>query len=116
MATILVVDDEPSIVALLQDILEDEGHRVIGAYNGRDALALVREQRPDVVVSDLMMPVMDGAQLARELHDDPTFASLSLILMSAGNTPDSVQSYAAAFIRKPFEIAAMVALIARYVA
>ena len=61
MAVILVVDDEIGIANLLADVLSDEGHRVLVAVNGRDALKRAEEERPDLVITDYMMPVMDGA-------------------------------------------------------
>jgi CheY-like chemotaxis protein len=67
MATILVVDDEFGIGELLEALLEDDGHRVLTAMNGRHALERIAEAKPDLVISDLMMPVMDGAALIDEL-------------------------------------------------
>ena len=61
MAVVLVVDDEVGIANLLSDVLSDEGHRVLVAVNGHEALKRAEEERPDLVITDFMMPVMDGA-------------------------------------------------------
>ena len=67
MATILVVDDEQPLRDLLADVLELDGHRVLVAANGREALAIARRDRPDLVVSDVMMPLLNGVRLCQQL-------------------------------------------------
>lgn len=116
MATILVVDDEPPILALLRDLLEAEGHTVLAAHNGCDALALARAEHPDLVLSDVMMPIMDGVQLARMLRADAIMRELVVILMSAAHPPDLALVGAAAFLAKPFDLDEVNRLIARQLA
>lgn len=115
MATILVVDDEQPVVDLLTDMLEDEGHKVVPAYNGRVALEIVAHQQPDLVISDVMMPFVDGIQLCRRLREEHDAKSLPVILMSAALPPDLRSCGANAFLGKPFDIDRFEALIARYV-
>ncbi len=115
MATILVVDDEEPIVALLREILEEEGHTVFAAYNGRDGLALARQVDPDLVLSDVMKPLMDGVHLSRMLHADGERA-VSVILMSAAGPPDTAKTGAAAFLSKPFTILSKPFTIVRVIA
>ncbi len=115
VATILVVDDEQPVVDLLTDILEDDGHTVISAYNGRIALEIVAEQFPDLVISDVMMPFVDGIQLCRRLREEYDAHSLPIILMSAALPPDLSACGANAFLGKPFDIGRFDALIASYV-
>lgn len=69
MALVLVVDDEPDCRFMARMVLEARGHDVVEAGNGADALAAIEQQRPDVVISDLNMPVMDGLQLRAELAE-----------------------------------------------
>ncbi len=88
VARILVADDESPIVDLLRDLLEEGGHTVLSASDGREALALARRERPDLVISDVMMPFIDGAQLARLLQGDPLTHGVVVILMSAAQPPD----------------------------
>ncbi|MGI8856623.1 MAG: response regulator [Thermomicrobiales bacterium] len=116
MATILVVDDEQPVVDLLTDMLEDEGHTVVPAFNGRVALAIVAQQQPDLVISDVMMPFVDGIQLCRRLREEHDAQRLPIILMSAALPPDLSSCGANAFLGKPFDIDRFELLIARYVA
>jgi CheY-like chemotaxis protein len=115
MATILVVDDEQPVVDLLTDMLEDEGHTVISAYNGRIALELVAHNAPDLVISDVMMPFVDGIQLCQQLRVEHDATHLPVILMSAALPPDLSTCGANAFLGKPFDIERFEVLIAKYV-
>ncbi len=113
MPTILVVDDEVAIAEVLQDLLEDEGYRVVTASNGREALACVADVRPDVVMSDVMMPMMDGWQLCEVLQTDPSFPSIPIVLMSAAAQPHSRDGCSSTgFVPKPFNLDAVLRTIA----
>jgi CheY-like chemotaxis protein len=85
MPRILVVDDEPDQRFLLRRIFERAGHEVIDASNGAAALQAARDSPPDLVVTDVMMPIMDGAELIRRLRDDPVTAEIP-ILAASGDT------------------------------
>ena len=81
--TILLVDDhEDNRVALLA-VLEREGYRTLDAANGRDAVELVRQHMPDLVLMDLAMPVMDGREAMRVLRDDPRTAGVPVVVLTA---------------------------------
>jgi CheY-like chemotaxis protein len=82
MSRILVVDDEPDQRFLLRRIFERAGHTVYDAGNGAAALAAVRESPPDLVVTDMMMPVMGGAELIRRLRCEPATASIPILAAS----------------------------------
>ena len=117
MPTILVVDDEVAIADMLQALLEDEGYHVDTAGNGQAALACVAARRPDIVVSDVMMPNLDGWQLCQALQTDPSFRSIPIILMSAGRPPQLRDGCAyTAFVPKPFNLDTMLRTIADIVA
>ena len=106
MATVLVVDDEFGISTLLKDVFEDEGHRVLTAANGRQALDRVAVERPDLVLTDFMMPVMDGAALIKALAADPASMGIPVIVMSSmpeATVAERCPGYAS-FVRKPFRI------------
>ncbi|QQR89145.1 MAG: response regulator [Myxococcales bacterium] len=79
---ILIVDDDPSVRWFFAGLLREENAKVVEASDGFDALRLAREQRPDVVISDILMPVMDGFALCRELKRDPGLADVPVILLS----------------------------------
>jgi CheY-like chemotaxis protein len=108
MATVLVVDDEVPILNIVRDILELDGHIVHTAINGRDALRKLEQELPDLVMSDIMMPLLNGIELCRELKRNHRYECLPVILFSAvQNLPDqSLCSYDAT-LTKPFEIDTM---------
>lgn len=83
MGVILVVEDERGIAETLKAILEDEGHTVVLATNGRDALALIAQKRPDLVLSDLMLPIMTGQALYHALQADAALRSIPFLVISA---------------------------------
>jgi DNA-binding response OmpR family regulator len=111
MATILIVDDEQPLRELLADVLESDGHRVMMAGNGREALTIVARDRPDLVVSDVMMPLLNGDRLCRQLKDDPSMASVPVILMSSVGPRVVDGSGADAFLKKPFDLDEVEALV-----
>ena len=113
MATILVVDDEFPVRELLDVLFQEGGHRVIQARDGQQALDLVNADRPDVVVSDVMMPVMGGLELCRRLKADAATRHLPVVLMSATERRRVQGSDADAFVAKPFDVDDLEALLTR---
>lgn len=99
----LVVDDEAGIRSLVHDLLEDEGYRVLLAMEGADALAVAQRDPPALVVSDLMMPGMDGRTLAARLRSAPATAHIPVVLISAAYHPLPGDVFAAV-IHKPFDL------------
>ena len=81
--TVLLVDDEPDLVELLQYTLEQAGYRVLAASNGKDGLRLAETERPDVAVLDIMMPEMDGIELTQRLREDAQLRLTPIILLTA---------------------------------
>jgi PAS domain S-box-containing protein len=94
MAAVLIADDEAANRALLRLLLTERGHQVVEATDGRQALDLVRSSPPDLVVSDALMPGMDGYELARAIRDDPATASLPVVLFSGNYSEDEMGSIA----------------------
>ncbi|HET6966472.1 MAG TPA: response regulator [Acidimicrobiales bacterium] len=104
--TVLVVDDDPVIVNLLQVNFEIEGYDVLAATGGEAGLSQARLGRPDVIVLDVMMPGIDGLEVARRLRDDPDTRSIPIILLSAKAQNADIQAGLAVadeYITKPFE-------------
>lgn len=113
MKTILVVDDELANAEVLSLILQDEGYRVYCASNGRQALDKVAELRPDLVILDFMMPVMNGAEMGHTLRAAPATSHIP-ILMNSSLQEDAVREHFTgydAFLRKPYNIDAVLRLI-----
>jgi len=87
MCTVLVVDDETDLLELYTDILEIMGYRVIQAHDGWQALESAHRERPDLIVTDWMMPHLDGVELCLSLREDPAFRSIPIILHSSRRAP-----------------------------
>lgn len=113
--TVLVIEDELSIAEMVRTMLEDEGYRVLLAANGREGLAQLATERPDLVLSDVMMPILDGREVCKALEADPEYRSIPVILMSATNE-SSVRGTCAytAFLNKPFDMDTLLETIARF--
>jgi DNA-binding response OmpR family regulator len=110
---VLIVDDEPNILDLLRDVLEEEGFTVITASNGAAALYLIQRIPVALVLTDLMMPLVSGIDLAHQLRSIPETATIPLLLMSAA-MPEHVNSIFAAVIHKPFEVDAVVDIVRQF--
>ena len=89
MSTILLVDDEAAILEVYSYVLELMGHRVLRARDGAQALELARSRRPDLVVTDWMMPRMNGVELCSALHQDEALRGLPIIMHSASVDPQA---------------------------
>jgi CheY-like chemotaxis protein len=113
-AEILVVDDERPLRELLASLFEEAGYRLRAAIHGQDALAQIEEARPDLIVMDLMMPVMGGVELYRRLKRRAETRAIPIIVMSAGMPPPSELQEADAFIAKPFDLDAVERAVSRY--
>jgi len=114
MATVLVVDDDPNICQLVSDVIADLGHTPLVAPHGRAGLALARAHHPDLILSDVMMPVVDGYALVQAIRADPALASTPVYLMSAAMDSDRKAKALPAvtgFISKPFELSALEQLL-----
>jgi len=90
MAKILVADDTAEIVRLLERILARQGHEVLAAYDGRQALLLASDQRPDAILLDIMMPELSGMEVCRRLKADPQLQAIPVILLTAKSLEQEV--------------------------
>jgi CheY-like chemotaxis protein len=105
MPTILIAEDEYSIATLLRDMLEDEGYTVVLARNGQEALELLGTTRPALVVTDVMMPILDGFALCRAIQANPTYKAIPVIVMSAIVDRSAADGcHVIAFLKKPFDL------------
>ncbi|MBN1673072.1 MAG: response regulator [Kiritimatiellae bacterium] len=87
MARILIVDDEPDILSVLESILAGAGHEVVAASNGAEAMARLREQAVDLVISDINMPGVDGLDLLRAVREDG--ARIPIVLLTGDAKPET---------------------------
>lgn len=105
MATILVVDDYPVVQRLLRYTLEREGHAILVASDGYQALELLAENTFDLIIMDVAMPDMDGLELLQRVRSDKTFQDLPIVMLTAsGQDEDRVEARASgadAFLSKP---------------
>ncbi len=106
-ARLLLVDDEPGLREAVQLYLEDSGFVVDVASHARQGWELLEQNLPDLVISDIMMPEVDGYQFLQQLREDPRFKTLPVVFLTAkGMTTDRIQGYQAgcdAYISKPFD-------------
>ncbi len=110
---VLVVDDDPDILEAICDILGTESYRVARARNGMEALERVDAERPDVILLDLMMPVMDGVTFAHALRQRPAVADVPILVISADGNPQRAASVnPRGYLAKPFDIDALLEHVA----
>jgi len=104
---ILVADDEPDIVTIVEMILRSQGYDVLKAANGLEALELAERHSPDLILLDIMMPDMDGWEVLRLLHVDPSTSEIPVAMISAKTGSrakiTSMQEGAVDYITKPFD-------------
>jgi DNA-binding NarL/FixJ family response regulator len=113
---LLVVDDDASLLLAVSETLRAEGYVVVTARRGREALVLVAERVPDLIISDIRMPGMDGYELARSLRSAPHTRLVPIVFLTAkDDTADRIAGFRAgvdAYITKPFEPEELVAIVA----
>jgi CheY-like chemotaxis protein len=118
---VVVVDDEPEIVQVVCDVLEDEGIQATSCPHGRQALTCIRRKQPRVLLLDIQMPDVDGITLFRELREDPATSTLPVIFVTANehllNThlPDYC-ALGAEVLPKPFDLDVLVHVVGRVLA
>ena len=115
---ILVVDDEPTIVRLMEFILARQGHEMIVAVNGEEALQKIAAHQPDLVLLDIMMPRIDGYEVAQRVRADPKTASLPIIMLSAKAQDEDIRRGVEVgvdeYVTKPFTPDHLVQVVSEY--
>jgi EAL domain-containing protein (putative c-di-GMP-specific phosphodiesterase class I) len=113
---VLVADDEPAIVEMIRDILEEYGFRVVTAANGSEALRLVEEAEPEVVLLDMNMPVLDGEGFVAAVRERGL--RIPIVIMTAGSSAKrwATELGADAYLSKPFELASLIDVTSRFAA
>lgn len=113
-ASLLLAEDNPDMRSLLKWLLEAEGYEVITAEDGATALRFLSQLHPDVILTDLMMPELDGVELIKTIRNNKEFADTPIVAMTAygnGYTKLASQAGATAAIRKPEDLDILVKTI-----
>ncbi len=114
---ILVVDDSLLIRRVVSKALEEAGFRVMAAENGRQALACIQENRPDLIISDINMPEMDGIEFCKKTHADPNLAAIPFVIMSSNSDRAVMRRLlswgASGYLVKPFNLDQVVITVER---
>ncbi|MCK4881946.1 MAG: response regulator [Candidatus Omnitrophica bacterium] len=117
MAQILIIDDNDQFRGMLQEMLSQSGYKVLVASDGRDGVALYREKRPDLVITDVIMPEKDGAEVIFELQKE--FPGIKMIVMTGGGNGNaqiylkSIMAYSNVkhAFEKPFNMSELLATV-----
>lgn len=114
-AKVLIVDDEPNIVLVIEFLLQREGYQTQKAFHGADALAKAADFQPDIVVLDVMMPGIDGFEVARRIRQQPAMENTKIVFLTAkGTQSDKETGYASGaevYMVKPFDNDELVTVI-----
>ena len=113
MSTILIADDEQPVREFIALVLADSGHQTVLASNGRHAFELLQKERPDLVISDVMMPLMSGVELCQRLKGAADTAAIPVILMTSAGEGVAAGAGYDGFLAKPFDLDVMDALVER---
>jgi two-component system chemotaxis response regulator CheY len=119
MATVLTVDDSPSIRQMIKVTLEPAGHAVVEAGDGVQGLAKAQSSRPDLVITDLNMPQMNGLELIRALRKQPSLTGLPIVFLTTESNDalkqEAKSAGATGWITKPFKPEQLLAVVAKLV-
>jgi DNA-binding response OmpR family regulator len=115
MGKIMLADDEQQVRDMVAFRLRNAGHQVVGARDGGEALALAAAEKPDLIILDVMMPVLDGFEVLRRLKADPALQAIPVIILSAkGREQDvmtGIRGGAIDYVVKPFSLKELTARV-----
>ncbi|GBD13285.1 Sporulation initiation phosphotransferase F [bacterium HR24] len=111
-ALCLVVEDEPAILRLVTMVVQDLGFQVIAVPDAEAALEAIAREKPQVVLTDVRLPGMDGVELARRIRSDPALAGVPVLLMSAYGEPRDHDGDG--FLSKPFDLDQLIEFLRRH--
>ena len=103
MKTILYIEDDPSLCEVMQELLELEGFHVIVAHNGQVGLELAQQEQPDIIITDIHLPVLNARDLVAALTTTPQTARIPVLFVSGDILADDI-SHATTILKKPFEV------------
>jgi len=112
---ILIVDDEPSIIVALQFLMEQNGYETLVAFSGEEAMEVVVRHRPDLILLDIMLPVVDGFEVCQRVREKPDWKDIRIVLVTAldreANVAKGLALGADAYVTKPFANADLIAKV-----
>ena len=116
--SILVIDDERGFCDVVQVILESQGYQVHKAHHAEAAFGFLNETIPDLILTDLMMPELDGVSLIRRLQETPSWAEIPVVMLTAHDEPEiqenALQAGASGFMGKPFSASELRSMVGAY--
>jgi DNA-binding response OmpR family regulator len=112
---VLIVDDEPGIIVALQFLMEQNGYATIVAFSGEEAMEAVVKHQPDLILLDIMLPVVDGLEVCQRIRENPDWKDIRIVLVTAlgseANVTKGLDLGADAYVIKPFSNADLVAKV-----
>jgi len=112
---ILVVDDEPHIVKLVEMRLKASGYDVISSHDGRQCLDMVRSEKPDLIILDLMLPSLNGYEVCHALRSDPVHKNIPIVMLSAkgkfNDMKTGLEKGVDAYVAKPFKTETLLGIL-----
>lgn len=118
MTKILIVDDEKDIVETLSFMLQAKGYEIISAYDGEEGLKLAKEEKPDLIILDVMMPKINGYKICRLLKYDAKYKNIPIIMVTARSQDNDKligeETGADEYITKPFDFSDVLSVINKY--
>ncbi|MDP5077591.1 MAG: response regulator [Nonlabens sp.] len=120
MKKILIVDDEPNIVMSLEFAFQKQGYEVFIARDGSEALNIIHQNVPDVIILDIMMPQVDGYETIKQVRGNSAFAKAKIIFLSAKSKPEDIEKGLALgaddYFTKPFSVKKLIAAVEQLIA
>ena len=111
---LLLIDDDPNLILLVKDYLEFRGYEVITAENGREALEVLEQEIPDMIICDVMMPEMDGLTATREIRKIDRWKTLPIIMLTAKAMAEDqnrcIEAGANDYLSKPLDVDKLLSL------
>jgi DNA-binding response OmpR family regulator len=112
---VLIVDDEPGIIVALQFLMEQNGYATMVAFSGEEAMEAVTQHHPDLILLDIMLPVVDGFEVCQRVRENPEWNDIRIVLVTAlgseANVTKGLDLGADAYVTKPFSNADLVAKV-----
>lgn len=113
-SSVLIVEDDRDVAQTIKDVIEAEGYRALTVANGREALALLEEERPSLMLIDLFMPVMNGVELLKVVKRNPQLAAIPRVIMTAANDRMIGVKEDVPVLYKPVDFEALARLLQKY--